>query len=100
MIMELIISGIVTEVHEKAYYENDRGLYERQDFVLITTGEYPKHVLFSSYAKRHRGVPVVNVGEEVIVEFWAKSVLLKGKYYTNLQAIKIEPMILKQVTIE
>jgi hypothetical protein len=99
--MESIVSGVIAEVFPIVEYSNERGDYHRQEFVLVTHGEYKQPILFVSHVPRRKPLPDLEIGEDVIITFWAKSKKSNtGKYYTSLQVVKIEPMTITEESIK
>ncbi|HWZ21478.1 MAG TPA: DUF3127 domain-containing protein [Cytophagaceae bacterium] len=97
--MKLITYGIVTEVYDKVYYENSKGKYVRRKFVILTTDSHPVNVLFDTYSNIKKSLPVVELGKEVVVSFRIKSNKVEDKWYTNLEALSVEPMVLDSIGI-
>ena len=97
--MNCIINGTITEVFDKVKYENERGKYERQTFILTTTDEYPIPLAITAYGNAKRCLPILKVNSEVIVSFRIKSMESNGRWFTNLDTISVEPLVLESTAI-
>lgn len=62
--------------------------WQKQNFVIETAGQYPKKVCFQLFGDKVNDCP--NVGEEVKVSFDAESREWNGKWFTQLNAWKVE----------
>ena len=62
--------------------------FQKRDFVIETAEQYPKKVCFQLFGERVNNCP--NVGEEVKVSFDPESREWNGKWFTQLNAWKVE----------
>ena len=62
--------------------------FQKRVFVVETAGQYPKKVCFQLFGDKVNECP--NVGEEVKVSFDAESREWNGKWFTQLNAWKVE----------
>lgn len=62
--------------------------WQKRNFVIETTGQYPKKVCFQLFGDKVNECP--NVGEDVKVSFGAESREWNGKWFTQLNAWKVE----------
>lgn len=62
--------------------------FQKRDFVIETAGQYPKKVCFQLFGDKVNDCP--NVGEEVKVSFDPESREWNGKWFTQLNAWKVE----------
>ncbi len=62
--------------------------WQKQNFVIETAGQYPKKVCFQLFGDKVNDCP--NVGEEVKVSFDPESREWNGKWFTQLNAWKVE----------
>lgn len=62
--------------------------FQKRDFVVETAGQYPKKVCFQLFGEKVNECP--NVGEEVTVSFDAESREWNGRWFTQLNAWKVE----------
>jgi hypothetical protein len=62
--------------------------YQKREFVIETAGQYPKKVCMQLFGDKVNECP--NVGEEVKVSFDAESREWNGKWFTQLNAWKVE----------
>lgn len=62
--------------------------WQKQDFVIEVGDRYPKKVCFQLFGDRVNDCP--NVGDEVTVSFDAESREWNGRWFTQLNAWKVE----------
>lgn len=62
--------------------------FQKREFVIETPGQYPKKVCMQLFGDKVNECP--NVGEEVKVSFDAESREWNGKWFTHLNAWKVE----------
>ena len=62
--------------------------WQKQNFVIETAGQYPKKVCLQLFGDKVNDCP--NVGEEVKVSFDPESREWNGKWFTQLNAWKVE----------
>lgn len=62
--------------------------FQKRDFVIETAGQYPKKVCFQLFGNKVNDCP--NVGEEVNVSFDIESREWNGRWFTQLNAWKVE----------
>ncbi len=62
--------------------------FQKRDFVIETAGQYPKKVCFQLFGDKVNDCP--NVGEDVKVSFDPESREWNGKWFTQLNAWKVE----------
>ena len=62
--------------------------WQKRNFVIETAGQYPKKVCLQLFGDKVNECP--NVGEEVKVSFDAESREWNGKWFTQLNAWKVE----------
>lgn len=62
--------------------------WQKRNFVIETSGQYPKKVCFQLFGDKVNDCP--NVGEEVKVSFDPESREWNGKWFTQLNAWKVE----------
>lgn len=62
--------------------------FQKREFVIETAGQYPKKVCLQLFGDKVNECP--NVGEEVKVSFDAESREWNGKWFTQLNAWKVE----------
>lgn len=79
------IKGKVILVLEAKSGSNANGDWTSQDFVIETTGQYPKKVCLNCFKK-----PVPKIDENVTVQFEPESREYNGKWFTNLNVWKFD----------
>lgn len=62
--------------------------WQKRNFAIETPGQYPKKVCFQLFGDKVNDCP--NVGEEVKVSFDPESREYNGRWYTQLNAWKVE----------
>lgn len=62
--------------------------FQKREFVIETAGQYPKKVCMQLFGDKVNECP--NVGEEVKVSFDTESHEWNGKWFTQLNAWKVE----------
>lgn len=62
--------------------------FQKRDFVIETQGQYPKKICLQLFGDKVNECP--NVGEEVKVSFDIESREWNGKWFTQLNAWKVE----------
>ena len=62
--------------------------YQKREFVIETAGQYPKKVCLQLFGDKVSECPAV--GDEVKVSFDAESREYNGRWYTQLNAWKVE----------
>lgn len=68
--------------------------FQKREFVIETIGQYPKKVCFQLFGDKVNDCP--NVGEEVKVSFDPESREWSGKWFTQLNAWKVERQGMEQ----
>lgn len=85
--MALDITG---KLHKVFDVEQKTDSFKAREFVIETQGEYPQFVKFQLTQDRCAAIEKYNEGEEVTVHFDLRGREWQGKYFTNLNAWKIE----------
>ena len=68
--------------------------FQKREFVIETAGQYPKKVCFQLFGDKVNDCP--NVGEEVKVSFDPESREWNDKWFTQLNAWKVERQGMQQ----
>ena len=87
--MNLEIKGNVIRKLDQITGEGKNGAWIKQDFVIETTGEYPKKVCFTTWGDKAKVVNKLKKDELVTVSFNPESREYEGKWFTDLRAWKI-----------
>jgi hypothetical protein len=85
--MALDITG---KMHKVFDIEQKTDSFKAREFVIETSGEYPQFVKFQLTQDKCSVVDKFNEGDEVTVHFDLRGREWQGKYFTNLNAWKIE----------
>jgi len=84
---ELTIKGTIKVLEEtKSFGSNG---FEKRDFVIETEGEYPQSIKLEFVQQKCELLDKFAEGQNVEVSFNLRGNEYNGKYYTNLQAWKI-----------
>lgn len=85
--MSFEVEGVL---HKKYETENKSDTFQAREFVIKTDGNYPQFVKFQLTQDRCSLVDGMNEGEMVKVYFDLRGREWQGKYFTNLNAWKLE----------
>ena len=81
------ITGKVTHVLEPITGTSDKGDWKKQTFVILENkDQYPKSIAFDAFNKDFN----LKAGDEVVVSINIESREYKGKWYTNVNAWKVD----------
>jgi hypothetical protein len=86
----LEISGKLIQILPPQSGNGKNGTWQKQDFVIETSEQYPKKVCFSAWADKADMVKALTPGVNVKVAFNAESREFNGKWYTDLRIWKLE----------
>lgn len=82
---------IVGKLHKKFETENKTDTFRAREFVIETEdGQYPQMVKFQCVQDRTNIVDDVNEGDQIKVHFDLRGREWQGKYFTNLNAWRVE----------
>lgn len=82
------INGKITNLLRLQTGQGKNGEWKKQEFIIETSGQYPKKECVTAWGKTVDYVP--SIGTEVNVSFDIESREYNGKYYTEVKAFKIE----------
>ncbi|MFN8338488.1 MAG: DUF3127 domain-containing protein [Saprospiraceae bacterium] len=85
--MTFEIEGIL---HKKFEIESKSASFQTREFVISTDGTYPQYVKFQLTQDKCGIVDAMNEGEKIKVSFDLRGREWQGKYFTNLNAWKVE----------
>jgi single-strand DNA-binding protein len=85
--MSFEIEGIL---HKKYEIESKSSSFQTREFVITTEGTYPQYVKFQLTQDKCGVIDSCNEGEKVKVYFDLRGREWQGKYFTNLNAWKVE----------
>lgn len=85
--MSLEVEGVL---HKKFETENKSGSFQAREFVIQTDGQYPQFVKFQLVQDRCGAVDPFKEGDKMKVYFDLRGREWNGKYFTNLNAWKLE----------
>jgi len=78
------------KLHKKFPTESKSDKFQARDFVVETEGQYPQFVKFQLVQDKCDAIEPINEGEQVKVYFDLRGREWQGKYFTNLNAWRIE----------
>ncbi len=81
---------IVGKLHKKFDTENKTATFQAREFVIEVDGTYPQFVKFQLTQDRCALVDNYNEGDSIRVHFDLRGREWQGKYFTNLNAWRIE----------
>jgi hypothetical protein len=87
----LTLEGKVTMLLPEQTGEGKNGPWKRKDFTIETPGEYSKQIYITAYdTLKNSIVNNLKIGESVKVDIGIQSREFNDKWYTSINAIKIE----------
>lgn len=79
------------KLHKKFDTEQKSGSFQTREFViLVEQGQYPQHIKFQLVQDRCEIIDNINEGSDIKVYFDLRGREWQGKYFTNLQAWRVE----------
>src|SRR5687768_11978317 len=79
------------KLHKKFDTEQKSGTFQTREFVIIVEqGQYPQHIKFQLVQDRCEIIDNINEGSDIKVYFDLRGREWQGKYFTNLQAWRVE----------
>ena len=79
------------KLHKKFDIEKKTGTFQAREFVLLVEdGQYPQHIKFQLVQDRVEIIDNLEEGSAVKVYFDLRGREWQGKYFTNLQAWRVE----------
>ena len=78
------------KLHKKFDTEQKSGTFQTREFVIIVESQYPQHIKFQLVQDRCEIIDTLNEGADVKVYFDLRGREWQGKYFTNLQAWRVE----------
>lgn len=78
-------------LHKKFDTEKKSGTFQTREFViLVEQGQYPQHIKFQLVQDRCEIIDDIPEGSDIKVYFDLRGREWQGKYFTNLQAWRVE----------
>ena len=78
------------KLHKKFDVEKKSGTFQTREFVIVVESQYPQFVKFQLVQDRCDIIDNIPEGAEVKVYFDLRGREWQGKYFTNLQAWRVE----------
>ena len=88
--MAIEITGRIVNLLEPVTGQGKNGQWKKQEFIIETTDQYPKKVIFSMWGEKVDVLTNYKVGEDVKVSFNPESREYNGRWYTDLRAWRID----------
>ncbi len=88
--MPIEITGRIVTLLPLVTGEGKNGQWKKQEFVIETTDQYPKKVVFSMWGDKADMLSNYKPGEDIKVSFNPESREHNGRWYTDLRAWRID----------
>lgn len=76
---------------KKMDIESKTPSFQTREFVIVTQEQYPQYIKFQLVQDRCNAIDRFNENDELSISFDLRGREWQGKYFTNLQAWKVEP---------
>ncbi|HUW05183.1 MAG TPA: DUF3127 domain-containing protein [Williamwhitmania sp.] len=87
--MALEIQGKLVQMLEKQVGTGRNGTWEKQEFILETTEQYPKKICISAWGDKIKDIDSAKPGDMLKVSFNLESREFNGRWYTDIRAWRI-----------
>jgi len=87
--MDLQLKGTVEKVLDEKSGEGKNGPWRKRDFILKTSGDYPKQICITQWGD-NIDKSDVKKGDEIVAHIDIQSREYQGNWYTDVKAWKIE----------
>lgn len=89
---ELAINGKIVKILDPINGTSKAGKeWNKQEFVIETTDQYPKSVCFTLFGDKVELIQGLNIGDEVNVSFNIESREFNERWFHNINAWKVAP---------
>ncbi|MDR0365155.1 MAG: DUF3127 domain-containing protein [Bacteroidales bacterium] len=88
--MAIEITGRLTQVLEIRTGMGRMGEWKNQDFILETSGQYPRQVCVSLWGDKTETLKNLVIGDQIKVMVDIESREFNGKWYTSVKAWQVE----------
>jgi hypothetical protein len=78
------------KLHKKFDMEQKSGTFQTREFVILVESQYPQHIKFQLVQDRCEIIDQFAEGTDLKVYFDLRGREWQGKYFTNLQAWRVE----------
>ncbi|MCC7299329.1 MAG: DUF3127 domain-containing protein [Bacteroidia bacterium] len=85
------INGKIIQLLEKQTGQGKNGVWEKQDYILETEGQYPKKVCFNLWGDKINQFGI-KVGDQLTVSFDIESREYNGRWYTDVRAWAVKKL--------
>ena len=89
------IKGTIAQILTEQTGMGKKGQWTKQEYILTTSGQYPKKICFSLWNKAIFEAGIV-VGESVTVHVDLESREYNGRWYTEVKGWKVEHTVKQQ----
>ncbi len=90
--MAIEIEGKLFRILPEQGGHSANGDWKKQDFVIETSGDYPKKVCFSLWGDKTSLLVSMQEGQSLKVSFEPNSREYNGKWYTDLRAWRVDKL--------
>jgi len=84
------IKGNVFKIMPEITGQSQKGIWQKQEFIIETKENYPKKICFSVWGDKTDIVKTLKNGETITVSFNPESREYNDRWYTDLRAWKIQ----------
>ena len=86
----MTITGQITEILDLQSGEGQNGTWRKQEYILETSdSKYPKKICFAVWGDKIDSFALIT-GEQIEADIEIESREYNGKYYTNVQAWRVQ----------
>jgi len=87
------VSGKIFKIKEKESGVAQSGnQWQKIEFVIDTIEQYPKKMCFALFNDNCDLISDINVGDEVLVQFWIESREFNDRWFNNMNASGLSPV--------
>lgn len=87
--MDLKITGKVTQLLEVVSGEGKNGPWRKQDFIIETSGQYPKQICVTQWGDNIDSFGI-REGDEITASIDLQSREYNGRWYTDVKAWRVD----------
>jgi hypothetical protein len=88
--MSVVLNGKLINILPQQTGTGKNGAWVKQDFIIETSGEYPRKICISAWGDKAGEVAGLNAGDELQVSVNIESREFNEKWYTDVRAWRIE----------
>lgn len=88
-----IIGKLIQKLPMQSGISKTGNSWQKQEFVIETLEQYPRKVCANIWGDKTAVLEALNIDDKVVVTFDLESREFNGKWYTDVKAWKIEPVV-------